>query len=103
MLSVKEVTDLYLQYGFERGPSTDQYCVFFNQQGGYFKNAEIIILDENYSEHNIKQDEYTQLGYSVRIKRVEDLTKLHEELFAGFFSLETTKKSLKKESFTPRT
>ena len=97
MLSAKDVTDLYLQYGFERGPFTDHYCVFFNQQGGYFKNAEVIILDDDFDEDKINQAEYTQLGYSIRVKRFESLSKLHEELFTGFFSLEATKRRLEKE------
>lgn len=93
MLSEKDVTQLYLQYGFEKGPSCDQYLVFFSQRG-YFQNAEIVILQENLDSNTIDKSEYENLGYSVRIKRFPDIISVHNALFDGFFDTRLSNKRL---------
>lgn len=84
MLSKSEVTNLYLQYGFEKGPVCEQYLVFFSRSG-YFQNAEIVILREDFDPETIDKSEYESLGYSVRIKRFRDIASVHNALFSGFF------------------
>ena len=93
MLSKTDVTDLYLQYGFEEGPSYDQYLVFFSQKG-YFQNAEIVILDEAVDSSDIDKSEYEGIGYSVRIRRFSDITAVHDALFSGFFSTSMSNRKL---------
>lgn len=84
MLSIKDVTNLYIKYGFEKGPYCDQYLVFFSQVG-YFQNAEIVILQDNFDPERIDKSQYEDLGYSVRIKRYSSIADVNNELFNGFF------------------
>lgn len=96
MLSKKEVTNLYLQYGFEKGPSNDQYLVFFSQRG-YFQNAEIVLLYGDVDQGIIDKNEYESLGYSVRIRQFSDVASVHDALFDGFFSTGLSNKRLLSE------
>lgn len=93
MLSKKDVTDLYLKYGFEKGPAFDQYLVFFSQRG-YFQNAEIVILRDDFDSDVIDKSEYENLGYSVRIKRFPNIITAHDALFGGFFNTSNSNRRL---------
>lgn len=96
MLSKKDVTNLYIQYGFEKGPEYDHYIVFFSQVG-YFQNAEIVILQDNVDSECIDKNQYEVLGYSVRIKRFSSIEDVHAELFNGFFRTSFSNKKLLNE------
>lgn len=96
MLLKREVEDLYLKYGFEIGPSCDEYLVFFSQSG-YFQNAEIVILSDSFNPDDIDKSEYENLGYSVRIKKYQDIESVHEALFDGFFGTRNSNNRLLSE------
>lgn len=93
MLSKKDVAELYLKYGFEEGPDCEQYLVFFSQSG-YFQNAEIVVLQENFDSDTINKAEYENLGYSVRIKRFSNIAAVHNVLFNGFFDTRSSNERL---------
>lgn len=93
MLSTREVTNLYLQYGFEQGPVHEQYLVFFSKNG-YFQNAEIVIIGDDFNPDNIDKREYENIGYSVRIKHYQDIPSVHNALFNGFFTTALSNKRL---------
>lgn len=96
MINKKEITDLYLRYGFEKGPEHEKYLVFFSQRG-YFQNTEIVILDDTFDSDTIDKSEYESIGYSVRIKKFENITQAHNELFNGFFNILHSNKKLRSE------
>ena len=96
MLSKKDVTDLYLQYGFEKGPTYEQYLVFFSLSG-YFQNAEIVIIDDTFDSSSIDKSEYESIGYSVRIRHFSDITSVHNALFNGFFCTAISNRKLSAE------
>lgn len=96
MLSKKEVTDLYLKYGFEEGPACNQYLVFFSKNG-YFQNAEIVILLDDFDPDTIDKAEYENLGYSIRIRKFSDIASVHNALFNGFFATELSNRKLLSE------
>ena len=77
------IIELYQRYGFELGADNDQYLVFFSQ-GGYFQNAEIVVIDEKFDIANINKKEYEEVGYSVRVREYSDIDSIHDALFNGF-------------------
>lgn len=93
MISAKEVTDLYLQYGFEIGPVYDKYLVFFSQDG-YFLNAEVVVLDRETDANQIDKAIFEDMGYSVRVRKFEDIVEIHDALFKGFFKVATSNRKL---------
>lgn len=96
MLTAKKIIKLYHTYGFEDGPATEKYLVFYSQQG-YFQNAEIVILDEALSDEYIDKGGYEELGYSVRIRRFSSIEQAHEVLFKGFFNVQNSNRKLRQE------
>lgn len=96
MLSKKSVVDLYHIYGFEDGPATAKYLVFYSQQG-YFQNAEIVVLDETLSDECIDKEGYEALGYSVRVRRFSSIEQAHDALFKGFFNVKNSNRKLNAE------
>lgn len=96
MLSRKDVTDLYKKYGFESGPETESYLVFFSQHG-YFQNAEIVLLRDDVNVESINKREYEDLGYSIRVRRFSNIKSVHDALFDGFFSTTLSNKRLMAE------
>ncbi len=96
LLNKNDVTSLYLKYGFEIGPSTDDYLVFFSRNG-YFQNAEIIQLNDFLKNENSLKEEYESLGYSVRVSKYQDILSIHNSLFNGFFNTKLAVKKLNTE------
>ncbi len=96
MLSSENLINLYTRYGFEKGPSSDQYLVFFSQTG-YFQNAEIVFLQDSSKLEKIKKDEYEEMGYSVRVRYFKDIVEVHDALFSGFFNTRISNNRLLRE------
>lgn len=90
------IIELYQRYGFELGADNDQYLVFFSQ-GGYFQNAEIVVIDEKFDIANINKKEYEEVGYSVRVREYSDIDSIHDALFNGFFNTVITTKKVNQE------
>ena len=93
-MDTSKIIYLYELYGFTLEAETKDYIVF-TYSNGYFCNAEIIKL--NSCDTAAIQKQYEELGYAVRICPETDISKLHENLFRGFFSLKNTKIRIKKE------
>ena len=96
MLCKNDITNLYLQYGFEAGEVNEDYLVFF-MQSGYFQNAEIVILNKATQECDIDISGYECLGYSVRLRRFDNIIAIHNALFNGFFNTTMSNKKLLSE------
>lgn len=96
MLNKNDVEKLYLRYGFEIGETNDSYLVFISKNG-YFKNAEIIILDDRIPEKKLPKETYEALGYSVRISSFKSLLEIHDSLFNGFFNTSFANKKINLE------
>lgn len=95
-LKKEDIIELYQSYSFELGASNDDYVVFFNQKG-YFQNAEIVLLSEEYDKDKVDKVGYEELGYAVRIRSFNTLEEAHEALFSGFFNASITNKRLESE------
>ena len=85
---MKNIVDIYLLYGFELAEETKDYLVF-TYTNGYFSNAEIVKLNDR--DCTKCKEKYESLSYSVTIISCSDVEKLHEKLFAGFFSVSQSK------------
>lgn len=79
----KQIIELYELYGFVLDRETDD-AIAFTFTNGYFNNVEIICFDHMDQIEALKQ-EYEQVGYSVAVKRCEDIYGIHNTLFNGFF------------------
>lgn len=99
MLSSENLIKLYTRYGFEQGPCSDQYLVFFSQKG-YFQNAEIVLVRDDIKPEEIDKSEYEQMGYSVRVRSFKDAEDAHNALFNGFFNTKISNNRLLREYST---
>lgn len=97
MALIKEdIIHLYESYSFEYGGGTEDYLVFFNQKG-YFQNAEIVPLNEQFKAQESEKSRYENLGYAVRTRSFQSLEEAHEALFSGFFNVALTNDRLRNE------
>lgn len=93
-MNKSEIKNIYELYGFALEKETDDIIVF-TYSNGYFNNAEIICLKEvNISKY---KREYEEIGYSVSVIKTNDIERIHEKLFSGFFYIKSAKKKNKNE------
>lgn len=89
---IRKLDALYERYGFRvevRYPQARVY-VF---SSGYFHNAELVPLREDSSVQDI-QDSLNEAGYACKIRPYSSIEAIEEELFTGFFAVESTGKRL---------
>ena len=80
---IHDLLELYKLYGFECVEENPEYLVL-TYTAGYFSNAEIVQLSPKCSCKDI-QDQYEELGYSVRVVSFTSIEETHNGLFSGFF------------------
>ena len=80
---IDKIVELYKLYGFECVDCRSEYLVL-TYTAGYFSNAEIVKLSDKFDATQL-QDEYEDLGYSVRVVRFTTIEETHNNLFVGFF------------------
>ena len=84
----------YKRYGFSlvRTTANDESLVF-TLKTGYFDNAEIIKINPNFSTDALFK-EFSSAGYACTVRTISTPDKVEEELFNGFFSVESTRKRI---------
>ena len=91
------IDELYNQYGFTRYRKEDEYRIYIFDQG-YFHNAEIVGGDcENDPIIEKQKQDLLRAGYSVSIKKKNDIDKVERDLFNGFFKIDASNKRVKTE------
>lgn len=96
MIDVKKTIHLFTQYGFIEGEHTDDFLVFFSKEG-YFRNVEIVVVNDAISDDEINKITYEEIGFSVRIRRFDSMDSIHAALFEGFFNIQSTNKKTASE------
>lgn len=96
MIDVKKTIHLFTQYGFDEGEHTDDYLVFISKDG-YFRNVEIVVVNESISDEEINKSVYEEIGFSVRIRRFDSMDSIHAALFEGFFNIQNTNRKTASE------
>jgi hypothetical protein len=84
----------YRRYGFTLArDGTREGFLVFTLKTGYFDNAEIIKLQPDVKTDEIFR-EFTAAGYACTIRNAKSPELAEEELFNGFFSVDSTRKRL---------
>lgn len=96
MIDVKKTIHLFTQYGFDEGEHTNDYLVFISKDG-YFRNVEIVVVNERISDEEINKAAYEEIGFSVRIRRFDSMDSIHAALFQGFFNIQSTNRKTASE------
>lgn len=91
-MNIKVLNELYEKYGFKKRESFTE-AIVYTYSVGYFHNAEIIKMKEEYDCSNIIK-EYQDLGYSCKSIYYQNIDEVHERLFKGFFNFDLTKERL---------
>lgn len=85
----EQIKELYGLYGFNIYKTTNEYIIF-QQNKGYFNNAEIVVLSKSYNPDKLKT-ELGKIGFAVNVKMFSSIEKFHEDLFFGFFCINHAK------------
>lgn len=91
----ERLLELYNLYGFECIEQNSNYLVF-TYTSGYFSNAEIVLLSDDFSAEGI-QDQYECLGFSVRVVHFNSIEETHNNLFVGFFNEKSSNARTKRD------
>lgn len=91
------LTDAYKRYGFTLARTTaNGDSLVFTLKTGYFDNAEIIKINPESSVDELFK-EFSAAGYACTVRNATTPEKVEEELFNGFFSVESTRNRLADE------
>lgn len=92
-MDVKQLDELFQEYGYEAKEKNASYQVYVLNQGMYH-GAEVVVLDESDVEQT--REQYSKLGYHVKEQRFLTIDEAENYLFSGFFNTQTTKSDIEK-------
>lgn len=98
----KELTEAYKRYGFELAKTYDnEQVIVFTIKTGYFDNADIVPLVEGCDTSQAFND-FSKAGFACSVRSFQTATQAENQLFKGFFSVESIIERLKHdyEKFT---
>lgn len=85
----QELEDVYRRYGFEVAKSYDaDQVLVFTLKTGYFDNADIVPLSAEANTEKAFAD-FSQLGYACTKRQALSPKAAEEQLFKGFFSVDS--------------
>lgn len=97
MTEKSSLIDAYKRYGFNLARTTaNDESLVFTLKTGYFDNAEIIKLNPSATVDDLFK-EFSAAGYACTVRTATTPEKAEEELFNGFFSVESTRDRLADE------
>ncbi|GKW19591.1 hypothetical protein PEC302107_13200 [Pectobacterium araliae] len=101
MLKKNKLTEIYKKFGFTEEYSDDENIAVYSIKTGHYHNADILPLIDGVDVSKTFE-QYKQLNYACQTRNYKTYEEAHEELFHGFFSVESTKERLIKDytSFT---
>lgn len=89
-----KLVEVYRRYGFHLArDNVKDGLLVFTLKTGYFDNAEIVKLWDGTSTEAVF-DEFTRTGFACTVRSVSSPEITEEELFKGFFSVESTRHRL---------
>lgn len=83
MKELEQLDNLYRRYGFEVKKQSPDVRVYGIRQGVFY-GVEIVPISSSVEIANIKS-EYERAGFATRIRNLESVSKIEDELFNGFF------------------
>jgi hypothetical protein len=95
-MDIANLDKIYSLYRFEK-VRTEEHCIVYLYQGGYFSNVEIFELKKGSPQNDEIFKLYSDIGHSVRKVSYSSNEEAHEALFRGFFKVKETKKKLMHE------
>ena len=101
MLKKNKLTEIYKKFGFTEEYSGDENIAVYSIKTGHYHNADILPLIDGVDVSKIFE-QYKESDYACQTRNYKTYEEAHEELFQGFFSVESTKERLIKDytSFT---
>lgn len=93
----QKLTEIYKRYGFEMAKTYEkEQILVFTIKNGYFDNADIVKLaEESNSDAAFKC--FSDAGYACSIRTVLTAEQAEEQLFKGFFSVDSILARLKND------
>lgn len=86
-----KLDELYQLYGFKRKSSQDVNVRVYTYRSGYFNNADIVPLSQDVnSDRDFNQ--YQKSGYACTVREYTKIEDASQQLFEGFFALDSTRK-----------
>lgn len=93
----QSLQEIYKRYGFEMSRSYDNDQVLvFTIKNGYFDNADIVKLSLE-ANPDLAFKQFTETGFACTIRSVSSLEQAEEQLFKGFFSIDSIRERLKSD------
>lgn len=101
---VKQLDDLYVQYGYEPRNEEGRSNRVYLFTKSIYNGADIINLDDNEGNIEKLRDEYSKIGYAVKIRKFKSIDDAEETLFKDFFKAEGVIQNLRRryEKFVQR-
>lgn len=101
MINQIELRAIYRKYGFDEKKTSYNGIFVFTLKSGHFHNADIVVLNNASNKEDVFE-EFKKVGYACKFRFYESINDARQQLFNGFFSVESTRDRLKREykSFT---
>ena len=93
MIDVNTLDNLFLEYGYALREENQSCRVYVLLQGMYY-GAEIVIFDD--SDQSELYDEYSKVGFSVKLQHFQTIEEVEEYLFQGFFKTEVSQMEIRR-------
>ena len=94
---IRKLTEVYKTYGFELAKTYQNYSVLvFTLKTGYFDNADIVPTDADFNA-DIAFKEFSAAGFACTIRALLSPNQAEQQLFKGFFSVESILNRLESE------
>jgi hypothetical protein len=89
-----QLVGIYRRYGFTLArTAANDAAIVFTLKNGYFDNAEIVKLDPQFDIKDLFE-EFSRSGYACTVREATTPSAAEQQLFNGFFSVESTKERL---------
>lgn len=92
-LNKENVNRIYQRFGYEVKGGNENIQVYIFRQGIY-NGADIVTISGQGDTETLKE-EYSKMGYACRVCSYETEQQIEEELFRGFFAVESASSRLK--------
>jgi len=95
--NIRRLKEIYEQYGFVHAKTYEvDNVIVFTLKNGYFHNADIVKLDSS-SSSETPFKEFSDSGFAPTIRKFVSIEDAEDQLFKGFFSVDSILDRLKHE------
>lgn len=93
----QKLIEIYRRYGFEIAKIYEhEQILVFTLKNGYFDNADIVKLSQT-SDSEVAFKSFSEMGYACTVRAVLTAEQAEDQLFKGFFSIESILARLKND------